>query len=82
MNIVYIIIIGFVIGVIARFLLPGRDAMGFIITTVVGVAGALLAHYVGQSMGWYAEGQPAGFIASVIGAMALLLVLRALRGKL
>jgi uncharacterized membrane protein YeaQ/YmgE (transglycosylase-associated protein family) len=56
--------------------------MGFIITTVVGIAGALLAHYVGASLGWYAAGQPAGFIASVIGAMALLLVLRVLRGKL
>ena len=82
MNIVYIIVIGFVIGLIARFLLPGRDAMGFIITTVVGIAGALLAHYVGASLGWNAAGQPAGFIASVIGAMALLLVLRVLRGKL
>ena len=82
MHIVYIIIIGFVVGLIARFLLPGRDAVGFIITTVVGVAGALLAAYVGQSMGWYAEGQVAGLIASVLGAMALLLVLRALRGKL
>jgi len=82
MHIVYIILIGLVIGIIARFLLPGRDAMGFIITTVVGIAGALLAAYVGQSMGWYVEGQPAGFIASVLGAMALLLVLRALRGKI
>jgi uncharacterized membrane protein YeaQ/YmgE (transglycosylase-associated protein family) len=82
MHYVYVIVIGFVVGLIARFLLPGRDAMGFIITTVVGVAGALLAAYVGTSMGWYAEGQPAGFIASVLGAMALLLVLRALRGRL
>jgi uncharacterized membrane protein YeaQ/YmgE (transglycosylase-associated protein family) len=82
MQIVYVIVIGFVIGIVARFLLPGRDAMGFIITTVVGIAGALLAHYVGASLGWYAAGQPAGFIASILGAMALLLVLRVLRGKL
>ena len=82
MHILYVIVIGFVVGLIARFLLPGRDAVGFIITIVVGIAGSLLAAYVGQSMGWYAEGQPAGFIASILGAMALLLVLRALRGKL
>jgi uncharacterized membrane protein YeaQ/YmgE (transglycosylase-associated protein family) len=82
MHIVYVILIGFVVGLIARFLLPGRDAVGFIITIVVGIAGSLLAAYIGQSMGWYTEGQPAGFIASVLGAMALLLVLRALRGKL
>jgi uncharacterized membrane protein YeaQ/YmgE (transglycosylase-associated protein family) len=82
MHYVYVILIGLVVGIVARFLLPGRDAMGFIITIVVGVAGALLATYAGQKLGWYAEGQPAGFIASVLGAMALLLVLRALRGKL
>jgi len=69
-------------GVSKRFLLPGRDPMGFIITTVVGVAGALLAKYVGESLNWYAPGAAWQFIASVLGAMALLLVLRALRGKL
>jgi len=81
MDILVTIVIGFVVGLVARFLLPGRDAMGFIITTIVGVAGALLATYVGQELGWYARGEAARFIASVLGAMALLLVLRALRGR-
>jgi uncharacterized membrane protein YeaQ/YmgE (transglycosylase-associated protein family) len=76
------IVIGFVIGIVARFLLPGRDPMGFVITTVVGIAGALLAKYIGESLNWYAQGRFASFAASVLGAMALLLVLRALRGKL
>jgi uncharacterized membrane protein YeaQ/YmgE (transglycosylase-associated protein family) len=81
-DILITIAIGFVVGLVARFLLPGRDAMGFIITTLVGIAGAVLATYVGQELGWYAPGQGARFIASVLGAMALLVVLRALRGRL
>lgn len=82
MEIVITIVIGFVVGLVARFLLPGKDAAGLIVTTVVGIAGAVLATYVGQSLGWYAPGEGARFIASVLGAMALLLVLRVLRGRL
>lgn len=82
MDILITIVIGFVIGLVARFLLPGRDAAGLIVTTIVGIAGAVLATYVGQSLGWYAPGEGARFIASVLGAMALLLVLRMLRGRL
>ncbi|MEO8559732.1 MAG: GlsB/YeaQ/YmgE family stress response membrane protein [Rhodospirillales bacterium] len=75
----WIIIIGFVVGLIARFLMPGRDARGFIVTTLLGIGGAVLASFVGQKMGWYAEGQPAGFIAAVLGAIVLLLILRMVR---
>ncbi len=82
MEILITIVIGFVIGLVARFLLPGKDAAGLIVTTVVGIAGAVLATYIGQSLGWYAPGEGARFIASVLGAMVLLLVLRVLRGRL
>ncbi|MDM0047074.1 GlsB/YeaQ/YmgE family stress response membrane protein [Variovorax dokdonensis] len=74
MSIVWTILIGFVIGLVARAIKPGDDSMGIIATTIAGVLGALAAGYVGQAMGWYAVGQPAGFIASVIGAIVLLVL--------
>jgi uncharacterized membrane protein YeaQ/YmgE (transglycosylase-associated protein family) len=77
----WVIIIGFVVGLIAKFLMPGRDPGGFIITTLIGIGGALLASFVGEKMGWYTQGQPAGFIAAVLGAIVLLLVLRMLRRR-
>ena len=73
MNWIVAIIIGFVVGLIARALKPGNDKMGLIMTTVIGVLGALLATFIGQQMGWYAEGETAGWIASVIGAIVLLI---------
>jgi len=75
----WIILIGFVVGLIAKFLTPGRDVGGFIVTTLVGIGGSLLATWAGQTMGWYAPGQPAGFIAAVVGAVVLLLILRVIR---
>jgi uncharacterized membrane protein YeaQ/YmgE (transglycosylase-associated protein family) len=75
----WIILIGFVVGLIAKFLTPGRDIGGFIVTTLVGIGGSLLASWAGQTMGWYAPGQPAGFIAAVVGAVVLLLILRMIR---
>ena len=81
MSIITTIVIGFVVGLIARFLLPGRDALGFIMTTVVGVAGAVVAAVSGQALGFYAPGQPASFIASVVGAIVLLLILRQIRNR-
>ncbi|HEX9297569.1 MAG TPA: GlsB/YeaQ/YmgE family stress response membrane protein, partial [Polyangiaceae bacterium] len=71
---VWTIIIGFVIGLLARALKPGNDRMGLIMTTILGIAGALLAKFVGMQLGWYAPNQPAGFIASVVGAILLLLL--------
>jgi uncharacterized membrane protein YeaQ/YmgE (transglycosylase-associated protein family) len=73
MTIIWTIIIGFVIGLIARALMPGRDPAGFIITTVLGIAGALIGSLIGRVFGLYAEGEPAGLIMSVIGAILLMI---------
>jgi uncharacterized membrane protein YeaQ/YmgE (transglycosylase-associated protein family) len=81
MSWLWIILIGFVVGLIAKFLTPGRDVGGFIVTTLVGIGGSLLATWAGQTMGWYAPGQPAGFIAAVVGAVVLLLLLRLIRRR-
>jgi uncharacterized membrane protein YeaQ/YmgE (transglycosylase-associated protein family) len=78
MHILWIIIIGFVIGCIAKLLMPGRDPGGFILTILLGIAGAFVATYVGQHFGWYRSGQPAGFVGAVLGAIAILFVYRLL----
>lgn len=72
MGIIWTILIGFVVGLIARALKPGDDSAGFIVTTLLGIVGSLVATYVGQAMGWYAAGEAAGWIASVVGAIVLL----------
>ena len=81
MGLLYTILIGLVIGVVAKFLMPGRDPGGCIITILLGIAGSFVASFLGQAMGWYRPGQPAGFIFSVIGAMILLLIYRMLFGR-
>ena len=68
------LIVGLVVGLIARALKPGDDSMGWIMTIVLGIAGSLVAGYVGRALGWYQPGQPAGWIASVIGAIVLLVI--------
>lgn len=80
-NWLYIILIGFVVGLLARFLKPGRDSMGIIFTTLLGIAGALLAGWVGQTMGWYRAGEPAGFIGALLGAIAILIVVSLFRRR-
>ncbi|HXE37281.1 MAG TPA: GlsB/YeaQ/YmgE family stress response membrane protein [Azonexus sp.] len=80
MGIVWTIVLGFVIGVIAKLLHPGRDNMGFIATILLGIAGSFLAGVIGQYMGWYQAGQGAGFIASVIVAILLLAIYGRVRG--
>ena len=77
----YIIFIGFIIGLLARFLKPGNDGMGIILTILLGIAGAMLASYIGRRMGWYAPGQAAGFIGAVIGAIVILMVMSLFRGR-
>jgi uncharacterized membrane protein YeaQ/YmgE (transglycosylase-associated protein family) len=72
------LVIGLLVGAIAKLLMPGKDPGGCIITILLGIAGAFIAGYLGQAVGWYQPGQPAGFIASVIGAMLLLLLYRLL----
>ena len=72
MGIIVTIIVGFVVGLIARAIMPGTQAMGFIMTTILGIVGALLAGYGGAALGLYGPGQPVGLIASVIGAIIVL----------
>jgi uncharacterized membrane protein YeaQ/YmgE (transglycosylase-associated protein family) len=78
MGLIATLIIGLIVGVIAKLLMPGKDPGGFIVTTILGIAGAFVAKYIGQALGWYQEGQPAGFIASVVGAILLLAIYRLL----
>jgi len=75
------IFIGLIVGIIAKFLMPGRDPGGFVVTSLIGIGGAILAAYIGQALGWYVQGEPAGFIASVFGAMLILAAYRMFRGK-
>ncbi|HTO19898.1 MULTISPECIES: GlsB/YeaQ/YmgE family stress response membrane protein [Pseudomonas] len=74
MGIIGTIIIGLIVGLIARFLKPGDDSMGWIMTILLGIGGALLATYGGQAVGFYDAGEPAGFIGAVIGAIILLVI--------
>ena len=78
MTILWTILIGFIIGLVAKFLTPGRDPGGFIITVLIGIAGSFIASYVGAAMGWYRNGETAGFIAAVLGSIVLLLLYRLL----
>ena len=81
MHIIWTILIGFVVGLLARFLMPGDDKMGFFLTAILDIAGSLVATYVGQFLGWYVAGEGAGFIASLVGALVLLFVYNAVRKK-
>lgn len=74
MGILGTILVGLIVGALARFVLPGEQKMGWVLTIVLGIAGSLVAGFVGQALGWYAVGQPAGWIASVLGAVVLLLI--------
>ena len=75
MSIIWTIIIGFIAGVIAKFLHPGdNEPKGFIVTTLLGVAGAFLATYLGQALGWYQAGESAGLIGAVVGAIIVLII--------
>ncbi len=81
MSIIWAIIIGFIVGLVAKFLMPGRDPGGFIVTTLLGIVGALVATFLGQAMGFYAAGQSAGFIGAVIGAIVVLFIYHMVRGR-
>jgi len=81
MGIIGTIFVGLIVGAIARFLLPGEQKMGWILTCLLGIAGSFIAGFVGQSLGWYAVGETAGWIASIIGAIVLLFVVSRLRGS-
>lgn len=81
MSILWMIIVGFVVGLLARALMPGKDAAGFIVTVLLGIVGSFVAGFLGQALGLYAQGEPAGLIMSVIGAMLVLFVYRAAIGR-
>jgi len=75
------IVVGFFVGLVAKFLMPGRDPGGFIVTTILGILGAVVAGYLGRSLGWYQFGEPVGFLGAVVGSMILLLGYRVVIGK-
>ncbi|MDP2819288.1 MAG: GlsB/YeaQ/YmgE family stress response membrane protein [Polaromonas sp.] len=81
MGILWTILIGFVVGIVAKFLMPGRDPAGFIITVIIGIVGSVIATYLGRFLGFYQVGESAGFIAAVLGAIILLFIYRAVTGK-
>jgi len=81
MSILLMIIVGLVVGAVAKLLMPGPDPGGMTITILLGIAGSLVAGFLGRALGWYTEGAPVGFIASVIGAILLLAAYRALTGS-
>ena len=74
MHLIWTILIGFIVGLLAKMLTPGRDASGFFMTAAIGIGGALLATYGGQAMGLYSAGEPAGFFGSLVGAIILLVI--------
>jgi len=80
MHYVWMAIVGFVVGLVARAILPGTQSLGIILTAVLGIAGSFAAGFVGQALGWYQAGQGAGFIGSVLGAIVLLFVVGKLKG--
>ena len=80
MQYVWMALVGFVVGLVARALLPGDQKLGLILTAVLGIAGSFLAGFIGQALGWYGAGKGAGFIGSVVGALLLLFVVGKLKG--
>ena len=81
MHFLWMLIIGLVIGAIAKFIMPGKDPGGIIVTMLIGIVGALIAGFLGRAVGWYHEGEPAGFIASIVGAILRLIVYRMIVGR-
>jgi uncharacterized membrane protein YeaQ/YmgE (transglycosylase-associated protein family) len=81
MQYVWMVIVGFVVGLLARALLPGDQKLGLIMTAVLGIVGSFVAGFIGQAVGWYQAGQGAGFIGSVVGAIIVLLVYTKLVNK-
>ena len=75
------LIIGFVIGVLAKFIYPGRDKLGIIMTTLLGIGGSVLGSWAGQTLGWYEPGQPAGWIVSTVAAVVILAIYSRMTGK-
>lgn len=81
LSIIWSIIIGAIAGSLAKLFMPGKDGGEIIMTIILGIAGSLLFTYLGRLVGWYGEGDSAGFIASILGAMVLLGIYRLIKGK-
>jgi uncharacterized membrane protein YeaQ/YmgE (transglycosylase-associated protein family) len=81
MSIIWAIIIGFIVGIVAKLLMPGRQGGGFIVTALLGIVGAVVATWIGRAMGFYGATESAGFIASVIGAIIVLFVYGLIVGR-
>jgi uncharacterized membrane protein YeaQ/YmgE (transglycosylase-associated protein family) len=81
MEIIWMLIVGLVVGALAKLVMPGKDPGGVIVTALIGVAGALVAGFLGRALGLYEQGEPAGLIASFLGAILLLAVYRAVAGR-
>jgi uncharacterized membrane protein YeaQ/YmgE (transglycosylase-associated protein family) len=80
MGIIGTIIVGLIVGAIARWVMPGEQKMGWILTILLGIGGSMAAGFIGQALGWYEAGQGAGWIASVLGAVLLLFVVKKVQG--
>ena len=78
---IWMIVVGLLVGALAKLLMPGRDPGGFVITILIGIAGSIVAGFLGRFVGWYAEGEPAGIIASILGAILVLVLYRSLAGQ-
>ena len=81
MHLLWMIVVGLIVGALAKLIMPGRDPGGIIVTILLGIAGSVVAGLIGRAVGWYSPGQPAGFIASIIGAIVILAIYRLIIGR-
>ena len=81
MHLLWMIIVGLIVGALAKLVMPGHDPGGIVVTMLLGIGGSVVAGMIGRSVGWYTEGEPVGFIASVIGAIMLLAIYRVIIGR-
>jgi len=81
MHLLWMIVVGLIVGALAKLIMPGRDPGGIIVTILLGIAGSLVAGYLGRAVGWYSAGDPVGFIASVVGAIIILAIYRLIVGR-
>jgi uncharacterized membrane protein YeaQ/YmgE (transglycosylase-associated protein family) len=81
LQLLWMAVIGLIVGAVAKLLMPGKDPGGIFVTMLIGIAGSLIAGYVGRAVGWYQEGQTAGFFMSLVGAVVLLLIYRLIKGR-
>jgi uncharacterized membrane protein YeaQ/YmgE (transglycosylase-associated protein family) len=81
MQIIGWIVFGLIVGIVAKFLMPGRDPGGFVLTAILGIVGGVLGGFIGRAMGWYREGDPVGFVMAVLGSIIVLAVYRFTIGR-